>query len=144
MQAIRVTLFALIAVALSACISAGPPPEPEVPPRAPVLVPELINVSISEVKIGEEVFLQVDALGRVPTGGWTDAQLIPVEYAVAPPNGIWDISFVVVPPPFDAFVTQGFVDVRAEPVRLPLTADLRGARVMGGDGAIERRRRTPG
>lgn len=141
MQATRIALFALIALVLSACINVGPPPSQEPPARAPELVPELINASISEVKLGEEMFLQVDALGRVPTGGWTNAQLIPVQYVVAPPNGIWDVSFVAVPPPFDAFVTQGFVEIRPEPLRLPLTPDLRGVRVVGGDGAIERRRR---
>lgn len=141
MQATRVILFALIALALSACINVGPQPNPGPPARAPELVPELINASITEVKIGAQNFLQIDALGRVPTGGWTEPRLVPVQYVVAPPNGVWDVSFVVVPPPFDAFVTQGFTEIRPEPLRLPLTQDLRGVRVIGGDGAIERRRR---
>lgn len=141
MQATRVVLFALIALALSACIAGGKPAGEEPAARAPVLVPELVNASISEVRLGNEIFLQVDALGLAPTGGWANPRLIAVEYVVAPPNGIWDISFVAEPPPFDAFVTQGITEIRPEPLRLPLTPDLRGVRVIGGDGAIERRRR---
>jgi hypothetical protein len=141
MQATRVVLFALVVFALSACVAGGKLPGGEPQPRAPVLVPELVNASISEVRLGNEVFLQVDALGRVPTGGWVNPQLIGVQYVVAPPSGIWDISFVAEPPPFDTFVTQVVTEVRPEPLRLPLTPDLRGVRVLGGDGAIERRRR---
>jgi len=141
MQATRIALFALIAFTLSACVTGGKPGGDEPPARAPVLVPELVNASISELRLGDELFLQVDALGLVPTGGWANPQLIAVQYVVAPPSGIWDVSFVVEPPPFDAFVTQGITEVRPEPLRLPLTPDLRGVRVIGGDGAIERRRR---
>ncbi|MEM7446384.1 MAG: hypothetical protein AAF414_23895 [Pseudomonadota bacterium] len=143
MRATRLAFLALFALVLSACVPGGGSVPIEPQPRAPVLIPELINASISEVKQGEERFLEIEALGRVPTGGWTNPRLVPVQYVVAPPNGIWDVSFVAEPPSFDAFVTQGIVDIRPEPLRLPLTSDLRGVRVIGGDGAIERRRRIP-
>lgn len=42
--------------------------------------------------------IRVTAFGTVPTGGWTNPQLVPYTYVQAPPDGIYDFDFVATPP----------------------------------------------
>ena len=42
--------------------------------------------------------LNISAFGTVPTGGWSDASLVPHVYVQPPPDGIYDFDFVATPP----------------------------------------------
>jgi len=55
--------------------------------------------------------LSISAKGSVPSGGWSDAILIPYTYIQAPPDGIYDFDFVAAPPNGPA--TQAFADIEA-------------------------------
>lgn len=69
--------------------------------------------------------IQVTAFGTVPTGGWTNPQLVPYTYVQAPPDGIYDFDFVATPP--DGMATQAITPIR---VRTTLTDEnIKGIRV---------------
>ena len=42
--------------------------------------------------------LRIDALGKVPTGGWSNPRLKPHIHIQAPPDGIYGFDFVADPP----------------------------------------------
>jgi len=71
--------------------------------------------------------LSISAKGSVPSGGWSDAILIPYTYIQAPPDGIYDFDFVAAPPNGPA--TQAFADIEANLTLETIADELKGVRV---------------
>ena len=63
----------------------------------PTLVREVTGVSISILE-KEPPILVVQAVGNVPTGGWSHPGLSRVVYIVPPADGIQDYEFMATPP----------------------------------------------
>lgn len=55
------------------------------------------SVSAVFLKSHPPTFL-VNAVGTVPTGGWSDGQLAPRVYITPPADGLWDFDFVAKAP----------------------------------------------
>jgi hypothetical protein len=71
--------------------------------------------------------LQILASGTVPTGGWTNPQLIPFNYIQAPPDGIYDFDFIATPP--DGIATQAITPIEADFLWENLPKGLKGIRI---------------
>jgi hypothetical protein len=71
--------------------------------------------------------LQISASGTVPTGGWSNPQLIPFNYIQAPTDGIYDFDFIADPP--DGAATQVITPIEAGFLWENLPAGLKGIRI---------------
>lgn len=92
-------------------------------------VAEITDVKY-ELQTSEPPNLVVTALGNVPSGGWTEVQLIRREYLKEPADGIWEYDLLAKPPQGPS--TQAITTVKAtdtwEKVDL---SRLKGLRVYG-------------
>lgn len=96
-----------------------------------VLPTSVYSVSSVETVLqkSQPPILIIRADGKVPTGGWSQAELVPRVYVVPPADGIWDFDFVALPPAPGTIVTQAFDDVCATYAWNDPPAYLRGVRV---------------
>lgn len=92
-------------------------------------VPEIVDVTF-ELQTTEPPNLIVTAVGQVPTGGWTEVQLLRREYVRPPADGIWEYDLLGKPP--EGFATQVISKVKATHVWEEVDATkLKGIRVYG-------------
>ncbi len=71
--------------------------------------------------------LQISASGTVPTGGWSNPQLVPFNYIQAPPDGIYDFDFIATPP--DGIATQVITPIEVNFLWENLPEGLKGVRI---------------
>jgi hypothetical protein len=127
----------LMLLAMLASLFPSPPPaRAQDKPREAVnlqRVAEITDVTF-EVQTTEPPNLIVTAAGNVPTGGWTEVQLLRREYLKPPADGIWEYDLLAKPP--DGFATQVITSVKASDTWERVELDrLKGIRVYGlGDG----------
>lgn len=72
--------------------------------------------------------LQIVARGTVPTEDWTNPQLVPVVYVQAPPDGIYDFTFIATPP--EGIAAQIVTPIAARYIMFPVDG-VKGVRVNG-------------
>jgi hypothetical protein len=94
------------------------------------LISQIDSVEVEILKSNPSS-LAISAVGIAPTGGWSGANLVPRRYAMPPVDGIWDIDFLITPPPKGGIVTQALVKHPAGFLWLDSPAGLRGVRVHG-------------
>jgi hypothetical protein len=73
--------------------------------------------------------LTVNAVGQVPTGGWSGAKLTPRATKEAPKDGIYEYDLTAVPP--DGFATQVISKVKASHTWDNPPTDIKGVKVYG-------------
>jgi len=101
------------------------------PQEAVVLkrVPKITNIEY-ELQTSEPPNLIVTAHGQVPTGGWSNVQLIRRIYQTEPADGIWEYDLLATPPGGPA--TQVITDVKAKDIWEKVDVKkLKGLRVYG-------------
>lgn len=92
-------------------------------------VPEIVEVTF-ELQTTEPPNLVVTAVGQVPSGGWTEVQLLRREYVRPPADGIWEYDLLAKPP--EGFAAQVISKVKASHVWEQVdAAKLKGIRVYG-------------
>jgi hypothetical protein len=92
-------------------------------------VPIITDVKY-ELQTSEPPNLVVTAEGKVPTGGWTEVQLIRRNYEKEPADGIWEYDLLAKPPSGPA--TQVISMVKASDTCEKVDAKkLKGLRVYG-------------
>lgn len=128
-------IFALaVAVGLPyACAAA----EDEKPQEAVLLkrVAQITDVTY-ELQTSEPPNLVVTAHGQVPTGGWTEVQLIRRIYEKEPADGIWEYDLLAKPPIGPA--TQALAKVKASDTWMKIDPKkLKGLRVYGVEKGIK-------
>jgi hypothetical protein len=88
-------------------------------------------LEVTEIKVASlrtfPPILQITAMGKVPTPGWTNPQLVPYTYIQAPPDGIYDFDFVADLP--DEVVIQVITPMAASYQWRSPPAGLKGIRV---------------
>src|SRR5687768_13384247 len=96
---IQVRMRTLAAVLTLLATLAVTSPAQEKPKEVVVLkrVPQITDVTF-ELQTTEPPNLVVTAHGQVPTGGWTDVQLIRRVYEKEPADGIWEYDLLARPP----------------------------------------------
>jgi len=83
-----------------------------------------------ELQTSEPPNLVVTASGNVPTGGWTEVQLLRREYEKEPADGIYEYDLLAKPP--DGIATQVISKVKATDVWEKVDAKkIKGIRVYG-------------
>ena len=112
-------------IAAPAALEALPAPAPQKP---------VMRVRAASAKLIKPHVVQVCARGVVPTAGWTNAQLRPVIYVQAPPNGIYDFDFVATPP--TGIVPQVVTPIKAIRIWTPSPAGLHGVRIKGAGNSV--------
>lgn len=123
-----------IAIAISALLSvglAGLLPGDDKPKEVTVLkrVPQITDVTY-ELQTSEPPNLIVTAQGQVPTGGWTEVQLVRRVYEKEPADGIWEYDLLAKPPA--GLATQVLSKVKASDVWEKVDAKkIKGLRVYG-------------
>jgi len=70
---------------------------------------------------------------EVPTGGWTDPQLVPVTYFVEPWDGVYEIYAMAIPP--EEMATDAIQPMTAT-IELPVTEGTTGWRILADQGCI--------
>lgn len=120
-------VVALIAVAAVSLQSAAEDKGVETTPLKRVA--EITEVTFV-LQTTEPPNLIVTAHGNVPTGGWTDVQLLRREYLKPPADGIWEYDLLARPP--EGFATQAITEVKASDIweKVDITR-LKGLRVYG-------------
>ncbi len=96
-----------------------------------VLEVQSVQLSILE-SLPEQ--LRIIASGTVPTGGWTDPELIQYVYVTPPRDGIYDFDFVAKPP--EGIVTQVITPIEVSYTLESIPDDLKGARIHASTNAI--------
>jgi hypothetical protein len=92
-------------------------------------VPRIVEVTF-ELQTTEPPNLVVTAVGQVPTGGWTEVQLLRRAYVQPPADGIWEYDLLAKPP--EGLATQVISKVKATDVWEKVELDnLKGIRVYG-------------
>lgn len=79
-------------------------------------------------------YMEIKAVGEVPTLGFTDPQLIPWIYVQPPPDGIYDFDLIAKAP--SGFVAQVISKIEACAF-LPVPAGLKGVRVHAATNSME-------
>ncbi len=87
---------------------------------------EVTDIQLAILKTNPPM-LNITAHGTVPTGGWTDPELIPYVYVQAPPDGIYDFDFVAQKP--DGIVAQVITPIVANHTLREVPENLKGVRV---------------
>lgn len=87
----------------------------------------------SKVTAGDSPGLSVSVTFEVPTGGWSDAQLVPVSYFDIPYDGVYDIYVMAIPP--DGPATDAIETMEAS-LDLPLGVEVAGYRLIAMDECI--------
>ena len=123
------TAIAAAAASLLLAAPAGLDARPVPPPQKPVMRVRAVSAMVIKPHV-----VQVCARGTVPTGGWTNAQLRPVIYVQAPPNGIYDFDFVATPP--TGIVPQVITPIKAVRIWTPYPAGLHGVRVKSAGNSV--------
>lgn len=112
--------------------------EPQLAPKVVGLerVPEIVKIEYT-LQASDPPNLVVKATGQVPTGGWTQIQLLRREYVVEPADGIWEYDLLAKRP--DGPVTQVITPVTGTDTWMKVNAGkLKGLRVYGvGSGVKE-------
>ena len=127
------TRKSFVLAAAASLLLAGPAGLDAKPVPAPQKAVMRVRVaSVMVIKTPHTV--QVCARGTVPTGGWTNAQLRPVIYIQAPPNGIYDFDFVATPP--TGIVPQVITPIKAMRMWTPAPAGLHGVRVKSAGNSV--------
>jgi len=80
---------------------------------------------------GDSIVLTVTF--EVPTGGWSEAQLVPVTYFMEPYDGVYEIYAMAVPP--DGASTQALQPMTAT-IEMPLTEGVTGWRIIADQGCV--------
>ena len=78
--------------------------------------------------------LAIAAHGTARTPGYTDPALVGVGSKQAPPDGIYEYSFVATPP--DGIVIQVLVPIEAGTELRPLPPELKGVRVRSATNSV--------
>jgi hypothetical protein len=92
-------------------------------------VPQITDVTY-ELQTSDPPNLVVTAEGTVPTGGWTEVQLIRRVYEKEPTDGIWEYDLLAKPP--DGPAPQVLSTVKASDLWQKVDAKkLKGLRVYG-------------
>ena len=91
------------------------------------------DVQLSILKTNPRM-LSIVAKGTVPTGGWSEAELVPYVYIQPPSDGIYDFDFIAEPP--DGIVTQGFAEITADHTIRQIPDGLKGVRVHASQNAL--------
>ncbi|QDT40099.1 hypothetical protein Pan241w_01520 [Gimesia alba] len=126
---IRYILLALAVVLNSAVLLQADDAKP-----TPVTVPKIIKVT-NQVQTSFPPNLVVQAVGEVPTGGYTDAKLIRAVYVQPPQDGIQDYFLKAVPPSGPAITVIS--QVKASDTWKNFPSWVKGIRVHGvGDGIV--------
>lgn len=79
--------------------------------------------------------LNVHAAGLVPTGGWTNGQLVPYVYVTFPPDGIWDFDFVADEP--GGIAPQVISLITADYLWHDYPKELKGVRIHSSANSLE-------
>ncbi len=77
--------------------------------------------------------IEVTVSGELSTGGWSEPQLVPVTYIVAPYDGIWEVYVMAIPP--EEMATQVITPYEAK-VALSAGEDVIGYRLISADGCV--------
>lgn len=91
-------------------------------------VPEVLDVQVSFTRT-RPAGMVVRVKGEVPTGGWTDAQLLRRIYLKTPEDGMWEYDLIARPP--SGIATQVITPVTAVDTWLGFHNAVRGVRVYG-------------
>jgi len=99
----------------------------------PQIISSIKNLRLNTVKIANKVELQ--AVGVVISGDWTQPMLIPHEYFRPPQDGVYDFTFYATPPirPASAALTR--IDVLHQ--LSPLPSGMLGVRVRARTNSME-------
>lgn len=103
------------------------------PPKRPVVVGKVFDLKVSLLN-SLPAKLVIDASGVVGSAGWTDAKLVPHQYAAPPQDGIYEFTFYATPPPQQA--ADIVLDINATYVVDPLPQDLLGVRVYAASNSM--------
>jgi hypothetical protein len=133
MTIFRWILMLVIAVSLPcACAAADDKPQEVILLKR---VTQIIDVTY-ELQTSEPPNLVVTAHGQVPTGGWTEVQLVRRIYEKEPADGIWEYDLLAKPPSGPA--TQALAKVKASDTWMKVDAKkLKGLRVYGTEKGIK-------
>jgi hypothetical protein len=85
---------------------------------------------------GPGVTLRIQAVGIVPTAGWSDPRLDPRVYIDPPQDGIYEFDFVAERP--DDYAAEVITPVSAELVLEHLPPDFAGVRVCASSNSIQK------
>jgi hypothetical protein len=134
----RSILILLSVFGLAACGEASPPAAPAeptpvaTPPAVPALQPlpvYSVDSMTFEVRESMPVQLVIKARGTVRTGGWTNAELRPLQTLV-PEQGLRSFTLVATPPRPDMMVTQALAPVEATFTIPALPDDVKQIRIL--------------
>ncbi len=98
------------------------------------VIPRIKEVKVSILKPNPPI-LQIEALGEVNSGGWTQGTLLPYVYIVPPKDGIYEFDFVALAPTGPA--TRALEDIEASYDWRDFPKDLKGVRVHGAENSKE-------
>jgi hypothetical protein len=129
------TLGALGVAGAAAATAAAQEPK-EDPKPGPKRVAKILEATY-QIETSQPPNLIVTVVGEVPTGGWTETQLLRRVYVTEPADGIWEYDLLSKPP--EGFATQVISQVKAsdrwEKIAPAQMAKIKGIRVFGlGDG----------
>ena len=89
-----------------------------------------------ELQTSDPPNLIVTAHGQVPSGGWSNVQLIRRVYQTEPADGIWEYDLLATPPGGPA--AQVLTDVKAKDIWEKVEAKkLKGLRIYGSEKGIK-------
>lgn len=125
------TPFALLSLIAVSTLAAAAQAEDKKP--APVTVPKILKVT-HQIQESFPPNLVVQAVGQVPTGGYTDVKLERVHYVTPPEDGIQDYFLKAVPPAGPA--TTVISQVKAADTWKSIPEWVKGIRVSGIDKGI--------
>jgi hypothetical protein len=90
------------------------------------LIYEVDTVKITYIKKNPPEY-RIDATGKTPTSGWSNAELSAVVYVQPPPDGIYDFHFNAEPP--SGIPAQVFTPISATKILEKMPNGFRGVRV---------------
>ena len=130
-QAIQ-ALGALGVAGAAAATAAAQERKLEEPKKVVQRVAKILDATY-QIETSQPPNLIVGAVGEVPTGGWTETQLLRRVYVTDPRDGIWEYDLLSKPP--EGMATQVIQQVKAtdrwEKIPAEQLAKIKGIRVFG-------------
>ncbi len=129
---VRAAAFAVAAAALTlSAVAQEKKPDDKTEEKKGEVLKTVIDVTH---EFDKDKKLTVNAIGQVPTGGWSSAKLTPRATKEAPKDGIYEYDLTAVRP--TGIVTQALSKVKASHTWGNPPADIKGVKVYGtGNGA---------
>ena len=122
-------VFGAIALSLPVALTQDKKPDDKKEEKKGEVLKTIIDVTYEFDK--DKKKLTVNAVGQVPTGGWSGAKLTPRATKESPKDGIYEYELTAVRP--TGIVTQAISKVKASHTWENPPADIKGVKVYGAD-----------